>query len=137
MRLVDELVHFEAVEPHEPIGLVQAMFAVQLDRPGGREPRVLVNGKVCAEEHALKVVRRVQGGGQVEDLEIGFGRGADDHLRRLPGRGKGLLLTRNADLLLVDRGFSTHKRAGFGIFGDVVPDLAHGRQYGLPGLLRR
>ena len=53
MPLVDDLAHVEPVKPHEPVGLVEPVLAVELNGAVAWQPFVLVDGEVGAEEHAL------------------------------------------------------------------------------------
>ena len=134
--LVDDLGDVEAVEAQQPVGLVQPMLAVELDGVGAGQALVVVHRRVGAEEHALERQRAVERGRQVEDLEVAFGRGPYDHLRGLPGRHEGALLLLGADLPHVG-GLLAHERARVLVHGDVVADLAHGRDDALFVLLGR
>ena len=59
--LVDDLAHVKAVEAQEPVGLVEAVLAVQLHGVGGGQERVGHDGEVGAEEHALQRQVGVEG----------------------------------------------------------------------------
>ena len=58
--LVDYLAHIEFVEAHKPIGLVEAMFAIEFHRP--RCGQALIGGyrQVGAEEHAFERERAIE-----------------------------------------------------------------------------
>ena len=137
VRLVDELFNLVLVEAHKPVRLVEPMLAIELDGVGLREPLILADGHVCTEEHTLHVERSIERSRQVQDLEIAFRRGTDDHLRGLPRRCKGFMLARHTNLMLVGGGLAPHKRPCFGIFGNAVANLTHGLHDALTRFLRR
>ena len=60
VRLVDELFNLVLVETHEPVCLVEPMLTIELDSVGLRKPRILADGHVGAEEHALHVERAIE-----------------------------------------------------------------------------
>ena len=123
--LVDDLGDVEAVEAQEPVRLVEPVLAVELQGVGAGQARVVVHGRVGAEEHALERERAVERGREVEYLEVALGRGPHDHLRGLAGGHEGPLLLLRLDRLHVGRVLA-HERAGVLVHGDVVADLAHG-----------
>ena len=127
--LVDDLAHVEAVEAQEPVGLVEAVLAVQLHGVGGGQERIGHDGEVGAEEHALQRQVGVQGRRQVQDLVVAFRGGSDDHLGGLARRREGPCLP-GVLLRQVYRSALLRQRARFRIVGDGVADMPHGGQDG-------
>ena len=125
MGFVDQLSCVELVEAHKPVGLVETMFTVKL-HAGIWQAFVGVHGQVRTEEHALQRKRAVQSAGKGEYLIVRFGCGTDNHLRRLPGRGKCAGFACNGRLRVVG-GVLAHKGTGVAVFGDRSFYLPHGR----------
>ena len=58
--LVDYLAHVELVEAHKPIGLVEAMLAIEFHRPRCGQALIGDYRQVGAEEHALERERAIE-----------------------------------------------------------------------------
>ncbi len=85
---VGDLLHAIAVETQQPVGLVQAVLALQGWRLQGQLAAGIGNGaegRVIDPAHAVVAI---QGIGAGQDLLVVGPVGADDHLRALPGRGE-------------------------------------------------
>ena len=132
--LVDDLGDVEAIEAQQPVGLVEPVLAVELDGVGAGKARVVVHGRVGAEEHPFERERAVERRRQVEYLEVALGRGSHDHLRGLTGRHERALFARGPPLRQVG-GVPAHDRARVAVLGDAVAYLAHGRHDALLVLL--
>ncbi len=81
----DQFAGGEAVEAHEPVGLVEAVLADQGWRCLGQQRVGLGHRAECRVVHAFEPVSAVQAAGGFEDVEVGGWAGADDHLGGLAG----------------------------------------------------
>ena len=84
---VYDLVGAEAVEAHQPVGLIEAILADEGHAAdgGGQACVVGVEGHVTRIIDASHARPTVEGGGDAEDVVVGLGRGADDDLCALSG----------------------------------------------------
>ena len=131
---VGDFAGIEAVETHQPVGLVQPVFAHQRrtdQRQDGRGIGDRREGTVIDPPQPEIAVQRRRAG---DDIGVGGGIGPDDHLRRLAGRRK----FRRASVFLprievvVDALFQlAHRRADAGraLFGGELGQAAFGRQF--------
>ena len=77
----------EPVKSQKPICLIQTMFPQKPRRRVGQK-RVVYDGNVRGIIYPFQIIFPIHEFGESENLSVRFGRSADDHLRRLPGRKK-------------------------------------------------
>ena len=112
--LVDDLAGVEAVEPHQPVGLIEPVLAHQRRRCQRQRAAGIGDRAEGGVIDALEPVGAVEIGAGVEDGLVVGAVGADDHLRALAGR-------REARRLCLRR-----RLAGFLGFIELQPQPAHG-----------
>ncbi len=84
----DQLMLLEAVEAHQPVGLVQPVLAHQRRGLRGQARAGMRDGAEGRVVHALQLVAAVQRHAGLEDAAVVAGIGAHHHLRALAGRGE-------------------------------------------------
>ena len=124
VRVVQNFVGREVIKAHQPVGLIEPVLAQERRARGQRGQAAVAHHRhIGREEHALEAVFFVERAGQPDDLTVGFGRRADDHLRALSGWGE-------AGRVPVERHFVLR------LF-DAVGDLSHRAQHVLAALVGR
>ena len=120
----EKLVGPEVVEPQQPVRLVQPVLPQQgrLEVQGGGQQGALRHGDVGGEKDPLEPVCPVHPLGELENVAVGLVGGPHDHLGGLPRRGKGGRVAVFHLVRLVGQ--------------DAVPDLLHGPEDVVPGLVR-
>ena len=81
-----DLVHLEAVEPHQPVGLVEPVFPHQGRLHQRQHARRIRDRRECRVIHALQSVARIKPRGRRQDRRVVGAVRPHDHLRRLPCR---------------------------------------------------
>ena len=99
------------VETHQPVGLVQPVFADQRRTLERQHCAGIGDRRESAVIDAAQAETVVQPAGLADDIGIGRGIGADDHLRRLARRGEARRVSEALARILQ--------------FADILLDLAH------------
>ena len=122
--LVQDLSGGEAVEPQQPIRLVEAVLPQQgrLEPRGHGQALVVGDGHIGGEKPPLQPVFPVKPLRQRQNVPIALRGGPHDHLGGLPRRGK-------------FRRVAVELQLRLGL-GGPVPDLGHGGENGGPALVR-
>ena len=122
--IVQQLPGLKAVEPQQPVGLVEPVLSQQgrLGVQGGEEG-ILHHGNVGGIEHPLETVGLIKRLGEMENVSVGIAGGAHNELGALARRRKS-----GSVAILHQLPF---------VLPHGVPNLGHGTKNGAAGLVRR